>query len=218
MTVPTRPVPARHRRHRPAATRSRRHPQVPSPAPTDRREGRPRRSPLRRPAVVAVALLAAALLAACGAATPTTQPLSLTPHNPPTVAVAPAALQLDYFRDLHAWVLADGGGYALYIYAPDQQRAVTCTADCALTWPPLTVPSAHARPRIGAGVDAALVGVDPGPGGTHVVTYNGWPLYSYVGDGRPGEASGQGISLNGGLWYVMRASGTPLVPAGLPVP
>ncbi|MDA8063366.1 MAG: hypothetical protein M0T80_13225 [Actinomycetota bacterium] len=43
-------------------------------------------------------------------------------------------------------MLVDGGGYVLYTFAPDQQRAATCNADCALTWPPLTPASAGAVP------------------------------------------------------------------------
>jgi predicted lipoprotein with Yx(FWY)xxD motif len=40
-----------------------------------------------------------------------------------------------------------------------------------------------------------------------VVTYNRWPLYTYVGDSKPGQASGQALDLNGGLWYVLSPSG-----------
>ena len=34
-----------------------------------------------------------------------------------------------------------------------------------------------------------------------MVTYNGWPLYTYASDIQPGQATGQGIDLNGGKWY-----------------
>jgi hypothetical protein len=40
--------------------------------------------------------------------------------------------------------------------------------------------------------------------------------YTYVADVNPGMASGEGINLNGGPWYLMRADGDPLVPAGQP--
>jgi hypothetical protein len=54
-------------------------------------------------------------------------------------------------------------------------------------------------------------------GGTDVVTYAGWPLYTYVADVSPGMATGEGINLNGGPWDLMRPDGSPLVPAGQPL-
>jgi predicted lipoprotein with Yx(FWY)xxD motif len=39
------------------------------------------------------------------------------------------------------------------------------------------------------------------------VTYNHWPLYRYIADTKPGQATGQGLDLNGGLWYVLSPSG-----------
>jgi predicted lipoprotein with Yx(FWY)xxD motif len=40
-----------------------------------------------------------------------------------------------------------------------------------------------------------------------VVTYKGWPLYTYVADTAPGQATGQAVNLNGGLWYVISPDG-----------
>jgi predicted lipoprotein with Yx(FWY)xxD motif len=108
-------------------------------------------------------------------------------------------------------VLVTGKGYALYMFVPDRRRAVTCTDVCAGTWPPLMLPSG-ATLAAGPGVKAALLGSDPAPGGGRVVTYNGWPLYTYTGDVDPGQATGQAIDLNGGPWYVLRPSGAPLEP------
>jgi len=45
--------------------------------------------------------------------------------------------------------------------------------------------------------------------GEVLVTYNGWPLYTYTQDGSPDEDSGQNILLNGGYWWVLRADGKP---------
>jgi len=39
------------------------------------------------------------------------------------------------------------------------------------------------------------------------VTYDHHPLYSYVGDSAPGQANGNNINLNGGLWHEMTVSG-----------
>ena len=61
------------------------------------------------------------------------------------------------------------------------------------------------RLRLGQGL---LLGSDSNPSGGKVVTYAGWPLYTYVADTGPGTASGQAKNLNGGLWYVISPAGT----------
>jgi predicted lipoprotein with Yx(FWY)xxD motif len=109
-------------------------------------------------------------------------------------------------------VLVTSKGYALYMFDPDNHRTVTCTGACAGTWPPLMLPSG-AGLAAGHGVQSSLLGADPDPAGGRVVTYDGWPLYTYTGDVQPGQATGQDIDLNGGEWYVMRQSGAPLIPA-----
>ena len=38
-------------------------------------------------------------------------------------------------------------------------------------------------------------------------TYDGHPLYTYIGDSGPGQATGNNLDLNGGLWYEVRVSG-----------
>jgi hypothetical protein len=40
-----------------------------------------------------------------------------------------------------------------------------------------------------------------------VVTYNRWPLYTYVTDTKPGQTSGQNVNNSGGKWYVLSPSG-----------
>jgi hypothetical protein len=39
-------------------------------------------------------------------------------------------------------------------------------------------------------------------------TYDGHPLYTYIGDDGPGLANGNNLDLNGGLWYEVRVSGS----------
>src|SRR5215472_16104292 len=103
-------------------------------------------------------------------------------------------------------VLVTNKGFALYMFAPDAARRVTCTGGCATDWPPLLV---HAGETVapGPGVRPGLLGTAPNPGGGRVVTYHGWPLYTYLGDAAPGHAAGQGADDDGGYWYVMRPSG-----------
>lgn len=105
-------------------------------------------------------------------------------------------------------VLVDGKGSVLYVFAPDDAEAVSCTFTCATNWPPFTASSEGAADA-GDGVDASLLGTIDNPSGGKVITYNGWPLYRYAADKEPGEHKGQDRYLNGGEWFVMDPSGSP---------
>jgi predicted lipoprotein with Yx(FWY)xxD motif len=61
-------------------------------------------------------------------------------------------------------------------------------------------------PRAGPGVTGRL-GTIRRPGGGLQATYDGHPLYTYLGDRGPGQAQGNNLDLNGGLWYEVRVSG-----------
>ena len=74
-------------------------------------------------------------------------------------------------------VLVTNEGFALYMFAPDAARRVTCTGGCATSWPPLLVHAGETA-AAGAGVRPGLLGTAPNPGGGRVVTYDGWPLYT----------------------------------------
>jgi len=97
-------------------------------------------------------------------------------------------------------------GWTLYMYPPDRQRQVTCTAvdDCQEDWPPLFVGAGHTV-IAGPGVKQRLLGTMAGDGG-RVVTYNHWPLYYYDGDRSAGSVNGQGQGFN---WYVIAPNGVP---------
>jgi predicted lipoprotein with Yx(FWY)xxD motif len=103
-------------------------------------------------------------------------------------------------------VLVNSRGLTLYMFVPDHQRRVTCKGTCAVIWPPLKI-KAGKRPTAGGAARKGLLGTDKNPSGGLVVTYNKWPLYTYIQDKKPGQARGQAIDLNGGLWYVLSPSG-----------
>jgi predicted lipoprotein with Yx(FWY)xxD motif len=103
-------------------------------------------------------------------------------------------------------IVTDGKGYTLYMYAPDHQGASQCTGFCAQQWPPLVLPHGMTRPKAGPGVRAALLGTVRRANGELQETYGGWPLYLWIGDSRPGEATGQADDM--GLWYVMSVTGS----------
>jgi hypothetical protein len=56
-------------------------------------------------------------------------------------------------------------------------------------------------------VKGSLVASDANPTGGRVVTYAGWPLYTYVGDTGAGTANGQGLNINGGRWWAISPAG-----------
>jgi predicted lipoprotein with Yx(FWY)xxD motif len=98
-------------------------------------------------------------------------------------------------------VLVNSKGFTLYMFIPDHQKKVTCKSSCAVVWPPLKVKQGQ-KPTAGGLAKKKLLGTDG-----RVVTYNRWPLYTYVLDTKPGQAKGQAKNLNGGLWYVLSPSG-----------
>jgi predicted lipoprotein with Yx(FWY)xxD motif len=98
-------------------------------------------------------------------------------------------------------VLTNASGLTLYWFAPDTPAASRCTGSCAAYWPPVT-----GSPQAGPGITGKL-GTIKGPGGALQATYDGHPLYTYIGDSGPGQARGNNLDLNGGLWYEVRVSG-----------
>jgi len=101
-------------------------------------------------------------------------------------------------------ILVNAQGHTLYLFAPDKKGKSSCYGSCAGYWPPLLVTG---KPTAGAGVKASLLGVTTRKDGKHQVTYNGHPLYTYVGDKAAGKTSGEGLNLSGGLWWVLSPAG-----------
>jgi predicted lipoprotein with Yx(FWY)xxD motif len=99
-----------------------------------------------------------------------------------------------------AKVLTNAKGFTLYVFAPDPPNKSTCYGACAAYWPPAT-----GKPIAGAGVTGKLGTIKRTNGQTQV-TYNRHPLYTYIGDSAPGQAHGNNINLNGGLWFDVKAS------------
>ena len=98
-------------------------------------------------------------------------------------------------------VISDPDGFTLYLFVPDQRGTSTCDADCIESWPP--VPSGDAT-AVSGSLDAKLIGSVTRPDGPPQLTYNGWPLYRFVGDTRPGDTNGHG-QLN--AWFALNSAG-----------
>lgn len=104
-------------------------------------------------------------------------------------------------------VLVGPNGMTLYIFKKDSANVSNCSGKCAAAWPPLTVTG---TPTAGAGASGSLGTIKRADGSTQV-TYNGWPLYYYAVDQKPGDATGQEVK---DVWYV----GTPLMAAAVAAP
>jgi predicted lipoprotein with Yx(FWY)xxD motif len=102
-------------------------------------------------------------------------------------------------------VLVNAEGHTLYTFMPDQHSKVTCVSSCAAVWPPLKLASGETA--VGPELKASLLGSDADPEGGSVVTYAGWPLYTYEADSAAGQDNGQAVEANGGHWYVIAPSG-----------
>ena len=98
-------------------------------------------------------------------------------------------------------VLADANGRTLYWFAPDTAARSACYGSCAAYWPPVKGPA-----TAGPGVTGTLSVLTRSDGSVQAA-YDGHPLYTYVGDNAPGQANGNGLNLNGGLWREVTASG-----------
>jgi predicted lipoprotein with Yx(FWY)xxD motif len=132
--------------------------------------------------VVALAAFGASVAAAGGSAT-----------------TAPGALKT--VRIGAVTVLTDANGRTLYWFAPDTTARSACYGSCAAYWPPVKGP-ATAEPGV-TGTLSVLTRSD----GSVQAAYDGHPLYTYVGDSAPGQANGNNLNLNGGLWHEVTASG-----------
>jgi predicted lipoprotein with Yx(FWY)xxD motif len=95
-------------------------------------------------------------------------------------------------------VLTDAKGLTLYTFAPDKPNKSVCYGSCAAYWPPVKGPV-----TVAAGVTGVTgkLATTRRTDGSLQATYNGHPLYTYIADTAPGQAKGNKLNLNGGLWY-----------------
>jgi predicted lipoprotein with Yx(FWY)xxD motif len=80
-------------------------------------------------------------------------------------------------------VLATPKHLALYTWDSERDKKVHCVGSCAKAWPPLLVAKGAMVHKHIAGIMGAF-GQAMRPNGTHQLTFNGRPLYTYHGDTR----------------------------------
>ena len=139
---------------------------------------------------ILISIVAAAVLAPTAMSTPRADRGTVTAHS-----------------SRFGSILFDGRGFVLYAFTRDPRGRSVCSGACAKAWPPYLVSRA---PRSAAGVKRALLGTTRRSDGKIQVTYAGRPLYYYVGDRSPGQILCQDVSEFGGLWLVVRPTGSPV--------
>jgi len=127
-------------------------------------------------------------------------------------------LGLGTYRDIEVAMLNEtlvGGagsakpGYTLYTSELDAgSPGSNCNDSCAAVWQPLLVEDGGASGTAGLGTSVR-------DDGSVQATFNGRPLYFYVGDASPGDTNGQGAE---GAWWLADVNDRcPGTPAGTPV-
>lgn len=94
--------------------------------------------------------------------------------------------------------LTDSRGMSLYLYTKDQPGVSNCYGSCANIWPPLLV--VRGEPSAPPALPGKL-GLTTRTDGAKQVTYNGIPLYYWVGDKKAGDTNGQGVDDE---WFVVK--------------
>jgi predicted lipoprotein with Yx(FWY)xxD motif len=123
--------------------------------------------------------------AACGTAVGSyTSPVRSTPSP------AAAAIRIGDVPGIGA-VLTDAQGKTLYYFLPERGGRIACTGQCAEVWPPVPPPAGSTSVIPGL---SGQIGRLTRPDGSAQLTYATWPLYTFVKDTVPGEATGQGVN------------------------
>jgi predicted lipoprotein with Yx(FWY)xxD motif len=122
-----------------------------------------------------------------------------TKKVPQRTAAAGSAISLS--RTPVGQALVDARGRTLYLFAGDKPNVSRLSVAGQAVWPPFT---STTLPMATAGISAGQIGTIAG---TKQITFNGHPLYYYVGDRNPGQTAGQGLNEFGARWYVLSSRG-----------
>ena len=97
-------------------------------------------------------------------------------------------------------VWTDANGMTLYTFDKDTKGAAAsvCAGDCIKNWPPFLA----ADGAIAEGEWTLVDVVDADGASKKMWAYEGWPLYLWVKDTKPGDVTGDGV---GGVWRAAKA-------------
>ncbi len=103
-------------------------------------------------------------------------------------------------------IAVNSKGLAVYLLAGETVHHALCVKSnkCLTAWPPVTVPNAKSKPSAAPGIKGKL-GIWH-RNGFFQVTLAGHPLYTFIGDTKKNDATGEGIVHFGGTWHVITAA------------
>jgi predicted lipoprotein with Yx(FWY)xxD motif len=155
-----------------------------------------------------IALASALLAAACSSAA------TASPASAPATGSSASAATTGTVITTHAGsagtFLTDGSGRTVYLWAKDGMNMSACSGACAAAWPP--VPATGTLTAAG-GAKASDLGTISRSDGTKQATYDGHPLYYFVGDSAAGQTNGQGSDNFGAKWWLVAPSGAKITGA-----
>ena len=153
------------------------------------------------PVKLIVPLASALLVAACGSAAASTS-------APASSAAAAGSSTTGTVITTQAGsagaFLTTASGRTVYLWAKDGMNMSDCSGACAAAWPP--VPATGTLTAAGS-AKASDLGTITRSDGTKQVTYDGHPLYYFVGDSAAGQTNGQGSDNFGAKWWLVAPSG-----------
>ncbi len=91
--------------------------------------------------------------------------------------------------------LTNKDGMTLYTFDKDKENESVCYGGCAIKWPPY-IAKAGAKLKAGWGLVERK-------DGSQQWTYNDQPLYTWIGDTKVGDTTGDGV---GGVWHTAKKS------------
>jgi len=150
------------------------------------------------PAGAAAAVL---VIAACGSSSSGNGGSGGSGGSGSSPAAAASGSTLKTMKVGSATLLTNSKGLTLYWFVPDTSTKSNCNGSCIHYWPPVTGPV-----TAGSGVTGHL-GTITRSNGTKQATWNGHPLYTYIGDTGPGMEKGNGLNLSGGVWHAITLTG-----------
>jgi predicted lipoprotein with Yx(FWY)xxD motif len=102
-------------------------------------------------------------------------------------------------------ILTNAHGLSLYGLSDEFGGKLACTGECLEFWPPVLVSKSTTKVALGAGV-AGVIGFVTRSKTTKQVTFDGYPLYTFVKDTGAGQTHGEGVVAFGGTWGLLRVS------------
>jgi len=154
-------------------------------------------------AAAAVALVACSSSSSSSSSAPSSAASSAAPATSSGTSSSPAAAGASSVTSATIGgvkVLTNSKGLTLYSFAPDTSTKSNCNGACAAAWPP------EKGPVTASGFTGTFGTITRSDGSTQA-TFHGHPLYTYVADTAPGQASGNGVNAFGGLWHEVPTSG-----------